>query len=178
MNNEIKYTIRKSKRAKRIRITVRRDCKVVVTIPPRATKKIAMGFVSEKKEWILDKLKKYSKFKNTAFASLTKRDYLKYKEKARDLAHNRIEYFSALYGLSYNKIAIRDQKSRWGSCSSKKNLNFNYKIVFLTKEQCDYVIVHEVCHLKELNHSERFWNLVEQTTPNHKTLRKELRNIL
>ena len=80
-----------------------------------------------------------------------------------------------MYGVKCGRVAMRNQKTRWGSCSKEGNLNFNYKIAFLPPELADYLIVHELCHLKEMNHLPRFWALVEQTIPNHKALRKEMR---
>ena len=80
---------------------------------------------------------------------------------ARALVHERVKHFSmhyeAKHGIAHGKIAIRNQKSRWGSCSKKGNLNFNYKLVFLDPELRDYVIVHELCHIKEFNHGKGFW---------------------
>lgn len=105
----------------------------------------------------------------------SRRDYLKYKESVRALAHERLAHWNAHYQFPIRLVSIRNQKSRWGSCSSKGNLNFNYKIVFLPKELQDYVIVHELCHLKEMNHSIRFWNLVSETIPEWKKRRQELR---
>jgi len=102
---------------------------------------------------------------------------LRYKEEARSLVETRAAYFNNFYNHSWNKITIRNQKTRWGSCSKKGNLNFNYKIVFLPPHIADYIIVHELCHLEQFNHSQKFWNLVAQTTPNYLEIRKELKKI-
>lgn len=101
--------------------------------------------------------------------------YLADKNKARLFAVSRIEYFNKIYNFSYEKINIKNPRTRWGSCSKKGNLNFNYKILHLPPKLADYIIVHELCHLKEFNHSPRFWNLVSQTIPNYKKCRKDLR---
>lgn len=101
--------------------------------------------------------------------------YLENKEKARELVKARLEYFNTFYGYKWGKIAIRNQKTRWGSCSKKGNLNFNYKIVLLPPSYSDYIIVHELCHLEEFNHSENFWNLVAKTIPNWRVIRMNLR---
>ncbi|MDR3628564.1 MAG: M48 family metallopeptidase, partial [Ignavibacteriaceae bacterium] len=74
-----------------------------------------------------------------------------------------------------NKVTIRNQKTRWGSCSARGNLSFNFNLVRYRKEIIDYVIVHELCHLKEMNHSNKFWNLVEKICPDYKALRRELK---
>ena len=102
-------------------------------------------------------------------------NYLKNKEEARDLITADIERINKHYNFEYNKIAIRDTKTRWGSCSKKKNLNFNYRLLHLSKEEREYVIIHELCHLKEMNHGQNFWALVAQVCPNYKTLRGQLR---
>jgi predicted metal-dependent hydrolase len=97
-----------------------------------------------------------------------------YKEKARALATARLAHFNSFYHFTYHRISIRNQKTRWGSCSSRGNLNFNYKIALLPAHLVDYIIVHELCHLGQMNHSAKFWELVSKTTPNYLALRKEL----
>jgi predicted metal-dependent hydrolase len=94
--------------------------------------------------------------------------YKKYKETARMLVHERLQHFNSFYGFTYNKVFIKNTRSRWGSCSSKKNLNFNYKIALIESDLADYIIVHELCHLSEFNHSKDFWALVEKTVPDYK----------
>ena len=79
--------------------------------------------------------------------------------------------------LNYKRVAIRDQKSRWGSCSSRGNLNFNYRLILLTDQMCDYVIVHELCHLLEMNHSDRFWSLVALAVPDYQSVKAQMRKI-
>ncbi len=100
---------------------------------------------------------------------------VKKREQARRLVENRLSYFNKFYNFEINRIAIKNTSSRWGSCSSNRNLNFNYKIIYLRPELADYLIVHELCHLGELNHSKRFWALVEKTIPNYVEINKELR---
>ena len=101
--------------------------------------------------------------------------YLNHKESARAAVHARLAHYNAHYGHPLRRIFIKNSKSRWGSCSSRGNLNFNYKLIFLPPEVLDYVVVHELCHLREFNHGPAFWELVGQVLPNHKELRRALR---
>ncbi len=105
------------------------------------------------------------------------KQYRAYKEQARTLVSLRLTHFNQFYNLKLNRVFIKNQKSRWGSCSSKGNLNFNYKIALLPPHLADYIIVHELCHLKEFNHSHAFWDLVAQTMPDWKKRRNELKTI-
>ncbi len=86
--------------------------------------------------------------------------------RAKTLITSKVKLFSQKMGLSYNRVVIRDQKSRWGSCSCLKNLNFNWRLIMAPEPVMDYVIVHELCHLKEMSHSKSFWNLVARYCPN------------
>jgi predicted metal-dependent hydrolase len=101
--------------------------------------------------------------------------YIKYKEKARVVIGVKIKRYNSIYNHRVGRISIRNQKTRWGSCSERGNLNFSYKILFLPDHLADYIVVHELCHVKELNHSQKFWDLVAQTFPNYKALRTQLR---
>lgn len=96
---------------------------------------------------------------------------------ARTIVTEKVRNFSRKYGVEYGTIAIRNQKTRWGSCSKKGNLNFSYRIVFLPPELQDYLVVHEVCHLKEFNHSRAFWDLVAREVPNYRELRRKLKGL-
>jgi len=103
--------------------------------------------------------------------------YLQNKETARKLVLSRLEHFNEHYCLKWNRVAIRNQRRCWGSCTSLKNLNFNYKIQLLPLHLQDYIIVHELCHLKELNHGKDFWALVAETIPDYELKVKEIRGI-
>ncbi len=90
------------------------------------------------------------------------------------MVHVKLAYWNQLYGFRWRRVAIRNQRTCWGSCSSAKNLNFNYKIAFLPARLQDYLIVHELCHLKEFNHSPAFWALVARALPHWPQLKREL----
>lgn len=174
-NQEIEYKLRKSKRAKRMRIAVYCDTSVVVTLPYGIKENIVEKFLSAKAVWLLDKILYFKKYGKLIFIKGGKREYQKNKEAALNLAEERVNYFNKIYKLKFNKITIKRQKTRWGSCSKKGNLNYNYKILFLPEAMVDYIIVHELCHLQEFNHSRKFWNLVAQAAPSYLEIKRELR---
>lgn len=120
--------------------------------------------------------RRFRKIRRRRSSSVTKH-YSMHKEAARELILARLEYFNQHYQLEWNRVAIRNQRRCWGSCTSLKNLNFSYKILFLPAELCDYIIVHELCHLVELNHGPRFWALVAETVPHYHLHKKALREI-
>jgi len=103
--------------------------------------------------------------------------YKKYKEQARVLVHERLAYYNLHYKYTLGKVFIKNHRTRWGSCSSKGNLNFNYKIALIPLELADYIVVHELCHLGQFNHSQAFWDLVKQTVPDYEAKRKRLRGV-
>ena len=98
-------------------------------------------------------------------------------KKALKFIPERVEYYAELMGVSYGRITIREQKTRWGSCSCKGNLNFNWKLMLMPPEILDYVVVHELAHRKEMNHSRDFWKIVEQVLPDYQERRKRLREL-
>jgi predicted metal-dependent hydrolase len=103
--------------------------------------------------------------------------YETHKERARMIIHERVFLWAPRIGVTPGRIAIRDQRSRWGSCSTKGNLNFNYRIVFLPIELIDYVVVHELCHLHEFNHSKQFWAHVSTHLPEYHLHKEELHRV-
>ena len=172
----ITYTLKKSTRARRIRLAVSRDGKVSVTVPfGFFQERIAEKFIREKKEWILSKIAFVQQHALHPMMVSTKKDYVKNKDAAYQFVVQRIQRLNASYNFCFSRISIRNQKTRWGSCSHNGNLSFNYKIITLPMRSADYIIVHELCHLKELNHSQKFWNLVTKQFPDYKEIRRGLR---
>ena len=99
----------------------------------------------------------------------------RYRKAARDTFTARVAYYHQFTGGNYTSITIRDQKSRWGSCSSRGTLSFNYRLIFAPPKVLDYVVVHELCHLTHMNHSKDFWNLVETIMPEYRVYKSWLR---
>lgn len=175
---DIDYNLKRSKRARNLRLTVNLEGNLTVTVPWFCSFWQARRFIRKKSAWILKNIERFkSRERSSLLLKAGKRDYKKLKEKARILAHNKVEEFNKFYGFKYNKISIRNQRSRWGSCSLKKNLNYNFRLIYLPENLANYIIIHELCHLKEMNHSRRFWKLVEKTVPDHKEMRKKLRTL-
>lgn len=106
-----------------------------------------------------------------------RRAYEREKTRVRVFVGQKIAYWNALYGFSVRRIFIKNHKRLWGSCSVKGNLNFSYRLIFLPPRLQDYIIVHELCHLAELNHSPKFWARVRVAQPEYLVLRKELRRV-
>ena len=182
-DKEFNYNLRKSKRALKMRISINSCGNLTVTIPYYLSEKAAEHFILEKADWInkkIDFLKKnklaranMSGDEKVIILGGSKKEYLDNKNKAFELVITIIAYFISIYFFSFNKISIKNQSSRWGSCSKSGNLSFNYKIIYLSRNTADYIILHELCHLKEFNHSKRFWSLVEEIMEIYKKIKKE-----
>lgn len=169
------YTIKKYKRSRNIKISIGTNGRVLATGPTWVSKKMIENFVKEKEVWILEQLEKFKinyKPKKETYPS-----FHSSQARAKKLITERLKHYNKHYNFEYNRVVIRRQKTRWGSCSAKKHLNFNYKLYFLPLELCDYVIVHELCHLQEMNHGKNFWKLVAETIPDHKERRKKIHGL-
>jgi predicted metal-dependent hydrolase len=116
------------------------------------------NFIKKNKIWIENKLKQSvnNKHKN----KISEEDILKLKAEAKNYIPNRVQYLAEVHNVEYNNIKITSAKTRWGSCTSKKNINFSYRLIKAEKKAIDYVIIHEFAHLKFMNHSKEFWNHV------------------
>ena len=171
----LEYSLKESDRAKTIRITIHHDGSVIVTKPKRANIENVEKFLILKSRWIFEKVEWFKNRSSLPILKSSKKEYLENKDKALQIAKYRIDYFNKYYNFQFKNITIKNQKTRWGSCSRKGNLNFNYKIALLPQDMADYIIVHELCHLKEFNHSKRFWDLVRETVPDYLSIRKKLK---
>ncbi|MEK7631088.1 MAG: M48 family metallopeptidase [Patescibacteria group bacterium] len=176
MGDAITVKIYKSARAKRMRISVHRDGSVRATQPARLATRHFLTFLESNIAWVTERLRYVGTLPPvTQPIQHSRVEKIRLSLEAKALATRRLQHFNQSYGFAYNKIVIRNQKTKWGSCSAKGNLNFNYRIVLLPAELADYIIVHELCHLGELNHSKNFWALVAKTLPNHKELRRAVK---
>jgi len=174
-STEVSYTIKKNKRSRNMRIAISSNGELSVTIPTYVYSGIVERHLKEREEWILKSIETIKKRQNSFCIKNTKANFEKYKELAREKVEIAISKYNKIYNFSFNKISIKNQKTRWGSCSKKGNLNFNYRLALLPDRLVEYVVVHELCHLKEFNHSARFWSLVALGLPGYKTTRKDLK---
>ncbi len=180
LNNQvINYQLKNSQRARSLRLCLNYDGGLLVIKPVRLSLREVEEFLQAKADWVIKKRSSLAKRKkrNPQIFCQERGQYLKHKEEARCLVHKTIERFNRYYGFSYGQVRIGNQKTVWGSCSALGNLNYNYKLIFLPVTLADYVVVHELCHLKELNHSSNFWQLVAKTIPDYKERVAKLREL-
>lgn len=178
---------------KTIAIQIIRQGAVIVRAPRSCPQSLIDAFVEEKQAWIERKkweIQQREEERNREMSgsygekhpggSLTRPGTLAeeqvFRMQAAEIFGRKAAYYAERMGVSYNKITIRDQKTRWGSCSGKGNLNFNWRLVLAPVSVLDYVVVHELAHRKEMNHSSRFWSVVGAIMPDYEIHRSWLRD--
>ncbi len=170
------YTIRRHPRAKNVRISIKADATVVVSAPKRVSKKFIHTFVQEQQVWVMHELEKLNAKKSAWVLpeGITQDSLASCKARALKFVRERLRHHNEHYQYSYSRVTVKKMSSRWGSCSTEGNMSFHYRLLFLPLELADYVIVHELCHLQEMNHSHRFWQLVRETIPQYRKYKKAL----
>ena len=168
----IPYTLIRSDR-KSISLQITRDGRVVVRCPRRMPQKAVEAFVAEKEGWLQSHLAPI--LARPRKPPFTREELEILTQEARYRIPPRVQYYAEQMGLHYSRITVRRQKSRWGSCSGRGNLSFNCLLMLTPPEIRDYVVVHELCHLKEMNHSARFWAEVSAVLPDYEAQRHWLR---
>ncbi len=169
------YTVKRSERARSLRLSVLPGGNVVLTAPVFFPEAHIQEFLQKHSSWIE---KNTQKMRSVSVLPVSgRRAYLAHREKARAFIHERLVYWNQFYRFTYGRVSIKNTKRLWGSCSRKGNLNFSYALLFLAHELAEYVVVHELCHLKEHNHGAEFWKLVEKTIPEYRKRRTQLRSI-
>ena len=171
----MKVTVIRSNR-KTVAIQVNSDLSVTVRAPRSVSEKDIEEILKKKEAWIskhIEKIKETKeRFEAEPTEKLTREKVIALADEALKVIPERVEYFAKVIGVTYGKITVRNQKTRWGSCSSKGNLNFNCLLMLAPPEVLDYVVVHELCHRKQMNHSKAFWLEVEKVLPDYKEARK------
>mgnify|MGYP002860854616 CR=1 FL=1 len=174
---DIKYSVVRSRR-RTISVEVRTDGSVVVRAPYRMDAARIGQFVRSKQDWIEKHLEAMLLRQQTISNNrkhFTEEEIKQIIEKAKQVIPQRTACFAERIGVDYGRITLRNQKTRWGSCSAKGNLNFNYMLAAMPPEILDYVVVHELCHRLEMNHSPHFWSEVEKTFPDYREAKKWLK---
>ncbi len=177
---ELPYRLIRSDR-KSFSVSVSLDDGITVRVPFCAPEKEIQHFLIEKQHWIITRyLEAEAKKKNRPVSDLSddQRAFLekKYIDAAREYFPKRVAYFHSFTGGAYKRITIRDQKTRWGSCSAKGTLSFNWRLMLAPPAILDYVVVHELCHLTHMDHSAAFWQAVETVYPDYRNARKWLKD--
>ncbi|MHC5137715.1 MAG: M48 family metallopeptidase [Planctomycetota bacterium] len=157
--NDLNVSYRRSRRAKNMRITIHPTQAITVTVPVNLSLKHAEAFVRSKQAWIQKHLQKMrgSQSNQPAQPQLSQEEL----NRAKDKLFSRLEYFSEKYKLPYNRAAFRCQKTKWGSCSGQNNISLNINIAFLPEHLQDYILLHELCHIRHKNHSKDFWTQLD-----------------
>lgn len=170
---------RESQRSRRLRLTVAGG-EITLTVPRGTRERVVQKFLQEKQVWIEDKQQKLASTaqKHPDIATTNKEHYHRYQKAALELAQQKVIEWNQELQLDFNAVRVRRMKTRWGSCTAKRNLHFNYKILFLPEDVQDYLVVHELCHLKHPNHSVEFWGLVADVLPDYKNHHQQLRELM
>ncbi len=178
-HNDIGVKLRRRRGMRRLLLSVGADGSVTLSAPPRTPLWYIEQFLVRQAGWLERTLRQFGLPPETLLLRRAEaRDrYLAHCEVARALVAGRVAFFSAHYGVRVTGISIRDQRTRWGSASQTGRLSFNYRLALLPPALADYVVVHELCHLIEMNHGERFWRLVAETLPDYRARRRALRRL-
>lgn len=165
-------------------LQVHPDGRIVIRAPRQTSKRDIKEFFKDHEEWIRhnqQKLEARAREKEMARSlyDIPSYESLSDMEKCRIRVHflESLRFYAAQMGVTYNRVTIRNQKGRWGSCSSKGNLNFNYRLHYLPSELLDYVVVHELAHRIHMDHSAAFWEEVERYMPDYREHRQKLKEI-
>ena len=168
----VEYSIIRSNR-KTISLKVTPGGQLEVRCPRNVSARQIRQFVASKQDWIEAALQKV--YLRSSAPVFTRKELKTMTDQAKALFPPRVAYFADRIGVTYGTITIRHQRSRWGSCTAKGNLNFNCLLTQMPPEMLDYIIVHELCHRKEMNHSPRFWAMVERQLPDYAVWKKWLK---
>lgn len=167
----MEYKIIYSKR-KTIAIYVRKDMSVEVRCPKNTKEKIIEDFVIRKQKWIEKAREKIRSYNFDEFEDENKEIFVK---KCKEIIPTKVEFFSKLMNVTPSSIRIGNAKSYWGCCSGDNRINFSWRVAKLPEDIIDYIVVHELAHIKQHNHSKLFWKEIEKVLPNYKETLKELK---
>ncbi len=172
---DIPVMVRKS-RARCLRLTIGPGGEVRLSLPYFVSYKKGLSFLQEKRQWITRKRKELASAPVSFLRQGGREEFEECRDQALAVVTESLRKLQSRYGISPKRIVIRNQRTRWGSCSRTGTISFNYRLLLLPERLRDYVLAHELCHLREFNHARRFWELVEETFPDYRELRRELKN--
>ena len=167
------YEIIYSKR-NTLALQVKADLTVVVKAPRGLSRKYIDDFVNQKADWINERLQKYKSLPFNPYM-FTKQEIADLKRKTLEIVVPRVQHYASIMGITPNKISASSAKARFASCNSRGNLSFSFRLCLYPIEAIDYIVVHELSHMVEMNHSKRFWAVVEKYMPDYKERIKLLR---
>jgi len=170
-----KIHFRKSRKARYLRLSIDSSKKIKVIIPRNSTIRNAEKFLQSKTDWINKQFIKIDLRNNFTLNNIMN-SKIYAKEEAKKIIRTRLNELSQIHGLNFNRSFIRSQKTRWGSCSAKNNINLNIKLINLPEELRDYVIIHELVHTRVKNHGQQFWAEMTKYYQYPKMIDKKLRN--
>lgn len=162
-------------RRRTLALEIKNDGRVLVRAPLTMHTADIQRFVREKSAWIETHLERIKERQSKLEAPLTEEEIHSLADAAAKDIPQRVDKYAPLIGVTVGTVTIRNQKTRWGSCSAKGNLNFNCLLMLCPENVRDYVVVHELCHRREMNHSSRFWAEVERVLPDYKARRQWLK---
>ena len=170
---KIAYKIIRRKGMRRMLLSFSSRGELVLTTPRLTPLFFINAFLEKSRSWIDTHMAHIASRQDAV--SYQSSEYVEKREEAKDLIEDRVRELSNLHGFRYKKISIRNQRTRFGSCSRSGNLSFHYRIAFFTPEERDYVIIHELCHLRHFDHSPAFWQEVAKFSPQYESIRKKLK---
>jgi len=173
---KLEIIVRRYRRARNLRLSIHEDGSLRVSMPWRAGLVHVERFVREKSDWILDSLERV-KALGLRSREEKRADYQAHRKLALMIATQKVAQFAPRLGVAVRRVSVRDQRTRWGSCSRSGTLCFNYRIALISSDLADYLVVHELCHLLEFNHSKAFWAQVERLIPNFRACRRALKSV-
>ena len=168
----MEYRVVYSKR-KSISIHIEK-CDIVVKAPLNTEIKVIEDLLLKHREWIVKHIE-LAKKKSALFEGITEDDIIRLKREARIYFKDKTEHFSRIMGLKYGRITITSAQKRFGSCSSQGNISYSYRLMLYPEAAREYVVVHELAHLKQMNHSKRFYDIIASVLPDYKNRKRLLK---
>lgn len=175
-NRSISYQLRRRPWSRGLRLSVRFGGQVTVSAPSLMPVSFIERFLRAKSDWIVEKLDYYAKARQIQPQVVFTPEKIKaLKKQTLEVITPQLKKYGQILGVNWNKVSVKNITSRWGSCSRNGNLSFNCRMALLPEDLAQYIVVHELCHLRHFDHSKKFWDVVYSVLPDYKTKVKYLR---